>query len=69
MIDKDSETSRKYFAVVEFMHKELQYHEQYISSSNMDFPSYVLAIKLEAEKNFQELNGVEPSPQVQPRKS
>jgi hypothetical protein len=41
----------KYFALIDFMQKELQYHHQYISNSN-DYQSYILAIKLEAEKNF-----------------
>jgi hypothetical protein len=52
----------KYLALNDFMQKELQFHQQYISNSN-DYQSYILAIRLEAEKCFPELNG---SPQPPP---
>lgn len=45
--ESDSDIITKYFAVIEFMQKELQFHQQYISNSN-DYQSYILAIKLEA---------------------
>jgi hypothetical protein len=54
--DNDADIVTKYFALNEFMQKELQFHQQYISNSN-DYQSYILAIKLEAEKIFPELNG------------
>lgn len=41
----DEDILQKYFALSEFMQKELQFHQQYISNSN-DYQSYILAIKL-----------------------
>lgn len=59
--ENDGDIVTKYFALIDFMQKELQYHQQYISNSN-DYQSYILAIKLEAEKNFPELNNNQSSP-------
>ncbi len=47
LVERDPDTFQKYLNLIQFMHKELQYHDEYISSSNTDLQSYVLAIRLE----------------------
>lgn len=64
MAETDHEIVSKYFAAMDFMQKELQFHQKYIADAN-DYQSYIISIKLEAEKNFPELNS-NPTPQPPP---
>ncbi len=63
----DEDILGKYFAIINFMQKELQFHKKYISNSN-DYQSYIFEIKIEAEKDLLLLNnnqGSAPTPSQQ----
>ena len=51
----DESLTAKFFSIQEFMNKEMTCYQRYIDSSK-DFSSYVLEMKLEAEKNFPEVS-------------
>lgn len=61
MLQLDEDIVGKYFAIMEFMQKENQFYQQFITNSN-DYKSYSLAISLEGEKSFPELNETDNHP-------